>query len=72
MLAKNVNDNAPHLDERGALAFFASKLAPTDGTCDKVWLLVLYKKPVSVALHAVDRKTQHPRRRRQVRRVLRQ
>ncbi|RZI18764.1 hypothetical protein EUX53_23505 [Pseudomonas orientalis] len=29
MLAKNVNDNARFLDKRGALGFFASKLAPT-------------------------------------------
>ena len=29
MLAKNVNDNACFLDERGAWKFFASKLAPT-------------------------------------------
>ena len=29
MLAKNVNDNAWFLDERGAYEFFASKLAPT-------------------------------------------
>ena len=31
MLAKNVNDNACFLDERGAFGFFASKLAPTGG-----------------------------------------
>jgi len=29
LLAKVVNDNAPCLDELGALGFFASKLAPT-------------------------------------------
>jgi len=29
LLAKNVNDNADILINRGALAFFASKLAPT-------------------------------------------
>ncbi|AZE92116.1 hypothetical protein C4J97_5464 [Pseudomonas orientalis] len=29
MLAKNVNDNACFLNERGAWEFFASKLAPT-------------------------------------------
>ncbi|AZF38582.1 hypothetical protein C4J87_3568 [Pseudomonas sp. R1-43-08] len=29
MLAKNVNDNACFLNERGACEFFASKLAPT-------------------------------------------
>jgi len=29
LLAKNVNDNAFILKERGALEFFASKLAPT-------------------------------------------
>ena len=29
MLAKNVNDNAWFLDERGAYEFFASKFAPT-------------------------------------------
>ena len=32
MLAKNVNDNAGFLSERGAREFFASKLAPT-GAC---------------------------------------
>ncbi|WP_193059221.1 hypothetical protein, partial [Pseudomonas sp. K8] len=32
MLAKNVNDNACILDERGVFEFFASKLAPT-GVC---------------------------------------
>ncbi len=32
MLAKEVNDNAPILNERGALEFFASKLAPTVGS----------------------------------------
>ena len=31
MLAKNVNDNARFLNERGAFEFFASKLAPTGG-----------------------------------------
>ncbi len=29
MLAKIVNDNAAHLNERGGLGLFASKLAPT-------------------------------------------
>ena len=29
LLAKIVNDNASILEERGALEFFASKLAPT-------------------------------------------
>ncbi|ATN08578.1 hypothetical protein CRN80_02420 [Pseudomonas sp. FDAARGOS_380] len=29
MLAKNINDNACLLNERGACEFFASKLAPT-------------------------------------------
>jgi len=29
LLAKNGNDEAHILDERGALGFFASKLAPT-------------------------------------------
>ncbi|CRN04000.1 hypothetical protein [Pseudomonas sp. 34 E 7] len=29
LLAKNVNDNACFLNERGAREFFASKLAPT-------------------------------------------
>ncbi|ATN09085.1 hypothetical protein CRN80_05210 [Pseudomonas sp. FDAARGOS_380] len=29
MLAKNVNDNAYFLNQRGACEFFASKLAPT-------------------------------------------
>ncbi|AVJ21937.1 hypothetical protein CLM72_09345 [Pseudomonas sp. MYb193] len=32
LLAKNVNDNAGFLSERGAREFFASKLAPT-GAC---------------------------------------
>jgi hypothetical protein len=31
LLAKNANDNACFLNERGACEFFASKLAPTDG-----------------------------------------
>ena len=31
MLAKNVNDNACILDDRGVFKFFASKLAPTSG-----------------------------------------
>ncbi|QHG21369.1 hypothetical protein GDV60_00310 [Pseudomonas sp. DTU12.1] len=30
MLAKSVNDHAPSLSQRGALTFFASKLAPTE------------------------------------------
>jgi len=30
LLAKNVNDNADILNERGVFAFFASKLAPTE------------------------------------------
>ena len=30
MLAKDVNDNACLLNERGACEFFASKLAPTE------------------------------------------
>ncbi|RZI19638.1 hypothetical protein EUX53_21090 [Pseudomonas orientalis] len=29
MLAKNANDNACNLNQRGVLEFFASKLAPT-------------------------------------------
>ncbi len=29
LLAKNINDNAGILDERGVLEFFASELAPT-------------------------------------------
>ncbi|MDF2793034.1 MAG: hypothetical protein K0S85_787 [Pseudomonas orientalis] len=33
MLAKNVNDTACFLNERGACEFFASKLAPTFGLC---------------------------------------
>ncbi len=32
MLAKVVNDDAGILDERGALRFFASKLAPTENS----------------------------------------
>ena len=32
MLAKNHNDNAYSLRERGACEFFASKLAPTRGS----------------------------------------
>ncbi|OWQ38916.1 hypothetical protein CDH05_24520 [Pseudomonas lactis] len=35
MLAKNVNDNACLLNERGAYEFFASKLAPTEGRRQK-------------------------------------
>ncbi|AZE90699.1 hypothetical protein C4J97_4016 [Pseudomonas orientalis] len=31
MLAKNVNEYAGFLNERGACKFFASKLAPTEG-----------------------------------------
>jgi hypothetical protein len=31
LLAKNDNDDAHILDERGVLGFFASKLAPTGG-----------------------------------------
>ena len=31
MLAKNVNENACFLNQRGAFEFFASKLAPTGG-----------------------------------------
>ena len=30
LLAKNVNDNACFLNERGVCEFFASKLAPTE------------------------------------------
>ena len=37
MLAKIVNDNAAHLDKRGALAFFASKLAPTIKNRGSAW-----------------------------------
>ncbi|MQB14259.1 hypothetical protein DXU77_03875 [Pseudomonas lactis] len=33
MLAKNVNDNARFLNERGVCEFFASKLAPTFFVC---------------------------------------
>ncbi|RFD27551.1 hypothetical protein CER19_17795 [Pseudomonas sp. GL93] len=36
MLAKNRNDNACFLNERGAYEFFASKLAPTKALTD--WL----------------------------------
>ena len=32
MLAKNVNDTACFLNHRGACAFFASKLAPTQSS----------------------------------------
>ena len=32
MLAMDVNDNAPCLDERAAWTFFASRLAPTMGS----------------------------------------
>ncbi|POF41463.1 hypothetical protein B0D71_14720 [Pseudomonas laurylsulfativorans] len=34
LLAKSVNDNACSLDKRGALEFFASKLAPTKGASE--------------------------------------
>ena len=37
LLAKNVNDNACILDERGVFEFFASKLAPT-GVCVCVYV----------------------------------
>jgi hypothetical protein len=33
MLAKNVNDDAGSMDDRGGLEFFASMLAPTGGRC---------------------------------------
>ncbi|NCE92799.1 hypothetical protein DK871_22395 [Pseudomonas sp. L13] len=36
MLAKNVNDYACFLNERGACEFFASKLAPTVKGCVSV------------------------------------
>ncbi|OPB28308.1 hypothetical protein BFW90_15635 [Pseudomonas fluorescens] len=36
MLAKNVNDNACFLNERGACEPFASKLAPTGRGCVSV------------------------------------
>ena len=38
MLAKNVNDNALIQDERGALKFFASKLAPTK-CCSELFIV---------------------------------
>ncbi|GLH50271.1 hypothetical protein RS3R2_39580 [Pseudomonas lactis] len=41
MLAKNVNDNACLLNERGAFKFFASELAPTEGGV----LLLLMRLP---------------------------
>ncbi|MBV2083468.1 hypothetical protein KEM07_27275, partial [Pseudomonas carnis] len=34
LLAKNLNDNACFLNERGAYEFFASKLAPTKALTD--------------------------------------
>jgi len=40
LLAKNVNDNAGSLDDRGVLEFFASKLAPTreaGGCLSGIW-----------------------------------
>ena len=39
MLAKNVNDDALILDERGAFNFFASKLAPTGVGLFVFWCL---------------------------------
>jgi len=33
LLAKNANDKAGFLNERGAWKFFASKLAPTKKVC---------------------------------------
>ena len=42
MLAKNVNDNACFLIERGACEFFASKLAPTKRAYTKLG----YQRPL--------------------------
>ncbi len=42
MLAKNVNDNACFLNERGACKFFASKLAPTEGKPLPVQVVDIY------------------------------
>ncbi|NCE85422.1 hypothetical protein DK870_13555 [Pseudomonas sp. Q1] len=44
MLAKNVNDNAFFLDQRGACEFFASKLAPTQS----LTLASLFSNPSNV------------------------
>ena len=41
LLAKNANDNACLLNERGACEFFASELAPTEGGV----LLLLMRLP---------------------------
>ncbi len=47
MLAKNVNDNACFLNERGACEFFASKLAPTDGGEAPTYLAESPSEPAS-------------------------
>ena len=44
MLAKIVNDNAAHLEKRGALAFFASKLAPTGCELDGSLIITKLEK----------------------------
>ncbi|RZI30785.1 hypothetical protein EUX57_15805 [Pseudomonas orientalis] len=45
MLAKNVNDNACFLNQRGVCEFFASKLAPTKGGDRHQGLPVLRSSP---------------------------
>ena len=42
MLAKNDNDNAGFLNERGVVKFFASKLAPTESEICFVAGQILY------------------------------
>ncbi|TKK14791.1 hypothetical protein PflCFBP13510_01220 [Pseudomonas fluorescens] len=71
MLAKNVNDNACFLDERGACEFFASKLAPTKALQPNSGvqhvqprLLAATRCPSNLHQHRLDRR---PGRRRTVR-----
>ncbi|KAA8701955.1 hypothetical protein FIV38_05350 [Pseudomonas proteolytica] len=46
MLAKSVNDHAPSLSQRGALTFFASKLAPTE--------LLIFRSAASPAMRRIS------------------
>ncbi|NCE89921.1 hypothetical protein DK871_07385 [Pseudomonas sp. L13] len=48
MLAKNVNDNACFLTERGVCEFFASKLAPTESGICFVVGQILYTTHVTI------------------------
>ena len=44
MLAKIANDNARNLEKRDALAFFASKLAPTECALDGSLIITKLEK----------------------------